>query len=61
MGYLPLLPALLLPVVFVVGVITRSRKPGADEALRRNRRYARNNILAGVLLAVLAFFFGFHR
>jgi len=57
MEYLPMLPALLAPVIFVGLWIARSRKPGAGEALRRSGRYARNNILLGVLLAVLAFIF----
>jgi hypothetical protein len=61
MGYLPLLPALLLPVIFVVGWIARSRRPGAGEAIRRNARYARNNLVLGIILAVLAFAFGYHR
>jgi hypothetical protein len=61
MDYLFLLPALLLPVLSVGFWIVRSRQPGGGEALRRNGRYMRNRLLVGVVLAVLVFFFGFHR
>jgi hypothetical protein len=57
MGYLFLLPALLLPVMSVGFWIARSRQPGGGEALRRNGRYMRNRLILGVLFAVLAFIF----
>jgi hypothetical protein len=61
MGYLFLLPALLLPVLSVGFWIVRSRQPGGGEALRRNGRYMRNRLILGGLFAILAFFFGVRR
>jgi hypothetical protein len=61
MGYLPLLPAILLPLIVAIGWVARSRRPGGAEALRRNGRYLRNNLVLGIILAGLAFVFGFHR
>jgi hypothetical protein len=61
MGYLPLLPAILLPLIVAVSWIARRRRPGGQEALRRNGRYLRNNLVLGIILAGLAFVFGFPR
>jgi hypothetical protein len=57
MGYLFLLPTLLVPVLVVGFWIVRSRQPGGGEALRRNGRYMRNRLILGAVFAVLAFVF----
>jgi hypothetical protein len=60
MGDLMLLPALLLPLVGVIALITTSRRPGGQEVLRRQNRYVRNRLILGVIVAALVWFFGFH-
>jgi hypothetical protein len=59
MGDLMLLPALLLPVIAVIGWIATSRRPGGRGVLRRQGRYARNNLVLGIILAVLVIAFGY--
>jgi|HubBroStandDraft_3_1064219.scaffolds.fasta_scaffold1228093_1 hypothetical protein len=61
MRYLPILPALLLPLIAAVGLIARGRQAGGGEVVRRRGRYLRNNLLLGVILAGLALVFGSHR
>ena len=58
--YLTLLPALLLPVIVLTGWIVTSRTPRGREVLRRQRRYVRNNLVLGIVLATLAIAFGYH-
>jgi hypothetical protein len=61
MGYLPLLPALLLPLIGIIGLIARSRRPGAEEVARRQNRYLRNNLILGAIVVGMTFVLGYHR